>query len=147
MLAAGGRLAAQEPGGTADVAHDVVAPTSQHEASENQIDIVHHLANSHELETPFGVVPLPRWEPIHIGGIALDLSPTKHLVYMLLAAIIVALVFLLSARTIAREQARGRLKRPNYWPAVWFGLFLVAGTVPAVATAQRRRRPRRRTAD
>jgi F-type H+-transporting ATPase subunit a len=107
-LGAGGSLAAQEHGGTGDVARDAVAPTSQSEASEDQIDIVHHLANSHELETPFGLVHLPRWEPIHIGGITLDLSPTKHLVYMLLAAILVALVFLLSAHTIAREQARGR---------------------------------------
>jgi F-type H+-transporting ATPase subunit a len=107
-LGAGLSLAAQEHGGTGDVARDAVAPTSQHEASENQIDIVHHIGNSHELETPFGLVHLPRWEPIHIGGISLDLSPTKHLVYMLLAAILVALVFLLSARSIARAQARGR---------------------------------------
>jgi F-type H+-transporting ATPase subunit a len=107
-LGAGGSLAAQEHGTTADVARDEVAPTSQQEASENQIDIVHHIGNSHELETPFGLVHLPRWEPIHLGGITLDLSPTKHLVYMLLAAILVALVFLLSAHTIAREQARGR---------------------------------------
>jgi F-type H+-transporting ATPase subunit a len=90
------------------VARDAVAPTSQQEASEDQIDIVHHIGNSHELETPFGLVHLPRWEPIHIGGITLDLSPTKHLVYMLLAAVLVALVFLLSARTIAGEQAQGR---------------------------------------
>ncbi len=107
-LGAGGSLAAQEHGTTADVARDEVAPTSQQEASENQIDIVHHIGNSHELETPFGLVHLPRWQPIHLGGITLDLSPTKHLVYMLLAAILVALVFLLSARTIAREQARAR---------------------------------------
>jgi len=87
---AGGRLAAQD------------------EAPGNQIDIMHHLADSHELETPFGVLHLPRWEPIHLGGLAIDLSPTKHLVYMLLAAVIVGLVFLLSARAVARAQARGR---------------------------------------
>ena len=107
-LGAGGTLAAQEHGGTAEVARDAVAPASQHEASSNQIDIVHHIGNSHELETPFGLVHLPQWEPIHLGGISLDLSPTKHLVYMLLAATLVALVFLLSARSIARAQARGR---------------------------------------
>jgi F-type H+-transporting ATPase subunit a len=107
-LGVAGSLAAQEHGGTGGVAGDAVAPTSQHEASDNQIDIVHHIGDSHELETPFGLVHLPRWEPIHIGGITLDFSPTKHLVYMLLAAILVALVFLLSARAIAREQARGR---------------------------------------
>jgi F-type H+-transporting ATPase subunit a len=69
---------------------------------------VHHIGNSREVETPFGVIHLPRWEPIHIGGLAIDLSPTKHLVYMLLAATIVGLVFLLSARSVARAQAQGR---------------------------------------
>jgi len=94
---AGAGLAAQEHGGTA-----------QPHASSNQIDIMHHLGDSHELETPFGVVHLPRWEPIHVGGLAIDLSPTKHLVYMLVAAIIVGLVFVLSARSVASAQARGR---------------------------------------
>jgi F-type H+-transporting ATPase subunit a len=117
---AGGTLAAQEHG-TTDVAKDAVAPSSQHEATENQIDIVHHIGNAHEIETPFGVVHLPRWEPIHIGGLAIDLSPTRHLVFMVLAALIVALSFLLSARAVARAQARGR-------PAKGF-----AGTMEALA--------------
>lgn len=82
--------------------------SAQHEAPGNQIDIMHHLANSHQLETPFGLLHLPRWEPIRLGGLAIDLSPTKHLVYMLLAASIVGLVFLLSARSVARAQALGR---------------------------------------
>ena len=41
------------------------------------------------------------------AGSTIDFSPTKHLVYMLLAAALVALVFLLSARSIARAQAAG----------------------------------------
>jgi F-type H+-transporting ATPase subunit a len=89
VAAGGGTVAAQEHAG-------------------NQIDIPHHLANSHEVETPFGVLHLPRWEPLHIGGLAIDFSPTKHLVYMLLAAAIVGLVFVLSGQAIARAQARGR---------------------------------------
>jgi F-type H+-transporting ATPase subunit a len=107
---------------TVDVARDAVAPSSQHEATENQIDIVHHIGNAHELELPFiGIVHLPQWEPIHLGGLAIDLSPTKHLVFMLLSALIVALTFTLSARAIARAQARGR-------PAKGF-----AGTMEALA--------------
>ena len=51
---------------------------------------------------------LPRFAPIHLGGLTIDFSPTKHLVFMLLAAVIVGLVFTLSARSIARAQARGR---------------------------------------
>jgi F-type H+-transporting ATPase subunit a len=105
---AGGRLAAQEHGATAGGAPGEAAAPTQHAAPSNQIDIMHHLTDSHELETPFGVVHLPQWEPIHLGGLAIDLSPTKHLVYMLLAATIVALVFVLSARSVAGAQARGR---------------------------------------
>jgi F-type H+-transporting ATPase subunit a len=107
-LGGGRELAAQEHRGTADVARQVVAPETQGEASHNQIDIVHHIGNSHEVETPFGVWHLPRWRPIQIGGFSLDLSPTKHLVYLVLAAVLVTLVFVLSARAIAGAQARGR---------------------------------------
>jgi F-type H+-transporting ATPase subunit a len=76
---------------------------------KSEIDIVHHLGNRHALELPFvGEVQLPHLPPIHLGGLTLDLSPTKHLVFMLLAATIVAVVFVLSARSIARAQAMGR---------------------------------------
>jgi F-type H+-transporting ATPase subunit a len=99
----GGAVAAQEHGGAE------ASAAAQHEAAAgNQIDIPHHLANSHEVETPFGLLHLPRWEPLHIGGLTIDFSPTKHLVYMLLAAAIVGLVFVLSGQAISRAQARGR---------------------------------------
>jgi F-type H+-transporting ATPase subunit a len=97
-LGAGTSLAAQEPNG----------------ARHNQVDIGRHIADSHEVETPFGVWHLPEGWIIPLGTRAdgtprvLDLSPTKHMVYMVLAALIVALTFLLSARSIGRAQARGR---------------------------------------
>jgi F-type H+-transporting ATPase subunit a len=53
-------------------------------------------------------VHLPQWKPIHVGGLAIDLSPSKHLVFMLAAAMLVALTFLLSARSVARAQREGR---------------------------------------
>lgn len=86
----------------------VVPARAQEHGPSNQIDIPHHIANSHEVETPFGVWHLPRWEPIHLGGLTIDMSPTKHLVFMLIAAVLVALVFTLSARSIQAAQARGR---------------------------------------
>jgi F-type H+-transporting ATPase subunit a len=94
---------------TSAVAHDLVAPGSQEQANRNQIDIVHHIGNAHEVELPFvGVLELPRWTPLHVGGVEVDLSPTKHLVFMVLAAVLVGLVFTLAARGIAAAQARGR---------------------------------------
>jgi F-type H+-transporting ATPase subunit a len=102
----------QEP--TAETAREAVAPQSQHQARSNQIDIAHHIGNAHELETPFGVIHLPDDWKIGLGTDAhgepryLDLSPTRHMVYMLLSAVIVALVFITSAGAVANRQAQGR---------------------------------------
>jgi len=99
---------------TAEVAREAVAPSSQHEASGNEIDIAHHIANSHEVETPFGNIHLPDNWKIPLGSDShgrpryLDVSPTKHLVYMLLAAALVTLVLVLSAQSNVRAQAQGR---------------------------------------
>ena len=110
--AAPAHVMAQEP--AHEVGREAVAPESQHQASSNQVDIAHHIGNAHELETPFGIIHLPENWKVRLGTDAqgqpryLDLSPTRHLVYMVLAAILVALVFIPSARIIARQQARGR---------------------------------------
>jgi F-type H+-transporting ATPase subunit a len=105
----GPALAAQQHEPTTEVARKVVAPETQHEAATNQIDIVHHIGNSNTVEIPLvGVVELPRFAPIHLGGLTIDLSPTKHLVFMLLAAVLVGLTFVLSARSIARAQEQGK---------------------------------------
>jgi F-type H+-transporting ATPase subunit a len=102
---------------TAETARDMVAPSSQHDATGNQIDIAHHIGNSHQIETPFGIIHLPDNWKIPLGtdshGQAryLDLSPTKHLVFLLLAAVLVALVMIASARSVARAQAGRRPPR------------------------------------
>lgn len=107
-LGSAGSLAAQEHGATPDAEHAVEPPGAEHGAS-GEIDIQHHIGNSHELELPvLGAVALPRFAPIHIGNIELDLSPTKHTVFMLFAALIVFLVFMSCARAIGRAQAQGR---------------------------------------
>src|SRR5881397_156467 len=44
------------------------------EASQHEIDIMHHLGNSHAIELPYWKVPyykeveLPRWAPIGVGS-------------------------------------------------------------------------------
>jgi F-type H+-transporting ATPase subunit a len=102
-------LAAQEHSAT-EVGRQAVDPhRTQAEASENKINITHHIGNAHEIELPFGaVLHLPRFEPLHFGALTVDLSPTRHFVFMVLAAVLVALVFVLSARSVARAQAKGR---------------------------------------
>src|SRR5213083_975596 len=97
--------------GTAAAQERAGAPAS------NEIDIMAHLGNSQTIELPAWKAPyyvekeLPRIPPIHIGGLTVDLSPTKHGVLLALAALVVALVFLYTSRAVARAEAEGRPPR------------------------------------
>jgi F-type H+-transporting ATPase subunit a len=106
-----GPAAGQEAAVAREAFHAAQAP---HVASEREIDILGHLANKNDIELPYWKPPyyytveLPRIPPVHIGSLVIDFSPTKHLVFEVLAALIVALVFITSARSVARAQAQGR---------------------------------------
>ena len=79
--------------------------------------IMHHTSDASEIafESPFGgelfTIHLPRWEPVHIGKFALDLSPTKHVVFMLVAAFLVWLTMFLTGRALQKQRARGQAPR------------------------------------
>lgn len=78
--------------------------------------IMHHTADAHEIafEMPWGtdvVIHLPQWDPIHIGPMAIDLSPTKHVVFMILAAFLVWLVMFWTGRTLKKLRAEGKPPR------------------------------------
>jgi F-type H+-transporting ATPase subunit a len=82
-----------------------------------EIDIMHHLGNAHTIELPSWKAPyyvevaLPRFAPLRLGGLTVDMSPTKHAVFLTLAALLVGLVFLYTSRAVARAQAAGRPPR------------------------------------
>lgn len=77
--------------------------------------ITPHITDSRHLEIPAlnshlaAEIELPHFAPINIGGVSIDLSPTKHVVFMLLAALIVAVV-LITAGNASKKQhaAKGR---------------------------------------
>jgi F-type H+-transporting ATPase subunit a len=102
-LVTGGRLFAQEA------------------AAEKQVDyITPHITDSYELEIPWfnshfaKEVCLghheanghcgPRWGPVHIGSKEVNLSPTKHVVFMLIAAFLAILILVGSAQAQKRHQ-------------------------------------------
>jgi F-type H+-transporting ATPase subunit a len=61
--------------------------------------ILHHITNSHQIELPFiGYVDLPRFADVTVGGLTLNLSPTKHVVMMWLVALLLVLVFAVLSR-------------------------------------------------
>ena len=77
--------------------------------AENQDIITPHITDSHHLEVPclkegFACpVELPHWDPITIGPLTLDLSPTKHVVMLLIAATLCLVTLLLAARAHKRQ--------------------------------------------
>lgn len=91
------RVAAAETGGEFDISEM----------------ILHHLADSREWETPFGVVHLPQFAPVHLGPITLDFSVTKHVLFMMIAAVLVALTLIIAARGAAREHKAGAKRGPK----------------------------------
>lgn len=65
------------------------------DAEHGAVDIIMpHITDGSHMEVPWPVPPfyrevhLPEWEPIHIGGIAIDLSPSKHVVMLIIAALL-----------------------------------------------------------
>lgn len=102
---------AQEHG--AESAGHAAAP-----ASDKPVDfITPHITDGNHLEIPAlnshlaAEIELPHFAPVNIGGVEIDLSPTKHVVFMLLAAIIVSVVLITAANTSKKQHATmGRSK-------------------------------------
>ena len=82
LLQGGGAAAAAQAGGEPDL----------------QAMLMHHLLDGPEIElTILGrgfVWHLPQWEPVHIAGMTIDFSPTKHVVFVVLAALLSIAIFL-----------------------------------------------------
>ena len=83
------------------------APAHGAEGAEPDLGgtLMHHIVDAHEIEGPLGAAwHLPEWEPLHLGPLAVNLSPTKHVVFLLLAAVICGLVFTLAGRSARRRR-------------------------------------------
>jgi F-type H+-transporting ATPase subunit a len=81
----------------------------------DQVDfITPHISDSHTLDYPCfkaGFVceyELPRWNPIHIGRYALDISPTRHVVMLWIAATLCVVTTLLALRAHNRRTREGK---------------------------------------
>lgn len=79
-----------------------------------KVDIITpHITDSHALDLPCfktGWVcehELPRWDPIHIGRMAIDISPTKHVVMLWVAAFISLTLMLIATRAHHKATASG----------------------------------------
>ncbi len=70
--------------------------------------IFHHTGDAHELDFTWFTIHLPRWEPVHLFGLTIDMSPTRHVVFLMLAAVIVFLMMWATARGVAKARAENR---------------------------------------
>jgi F-type H+-transporting ATPase subunit a len=82
------------------------------QAQAEQVDIITpHITDAHEIEIPWPtwptmhkVVHLPRWEPFHLPLVGeVDMSPTKHVVWMLIAALTVCGLLIFAANAQGRQ--------------------------------------------
>ncbi|MBI5475771.1 MAG: F0F1 ATP synthase subunit A [Ignavibacteriales bacterium] len=61
--------------------------------------LLHHVYDSNELDLPFlGKIELPHFQPIHVGGLTLDFSITKHVVFLWVAAVILIVFAIVAAQ-------------------------------------------------
>jgi F-type H+-transporting ATPase subunit a len=70
--------------------------------------ILEHTADSHVVELPFG---LGEWQlpgPWYIPGTSIDVSPTKHVVFMILAAVLVFLTIWYAGRQVEKRHREGK---------------------------------------
>ncbi|MGQ0713135.1 MAG: F0F1 ATP synthase subunit A [Gemmatimonadaceae bacterium] len=115
-------VAQEIQGHAADAAH-----AGESKASHTVDIITPHITDSNHMECPGSwriwearECHLPEWEPIHIGGLTLDLSPTKHVVMLWLAAILTFATLFFAGRGGRRYQEAGRAPKgfPNAVEAV-----------------------------
>jgi F-type H+-transporting ATPase subunit a len=79
--------------------------------------ITPHITDAHAIDYPClkaGFIceaELPRWAPIHFGTFAIDISPTKHVIMLLIAATLCLVTLLLAAKAhMEQHAAEGRPK-------------------------------------
>lgn len=94
--------------------------------------VLHHTADAWTIDLePITTIHLPRWADIHIGSFTLNPSPTKHVVYLILAAVLVFLTMYLAGRALRRQRAGE--KAPKGFAAAMEGMVLFVRNDIAIA--------------
>jgi F-type H+-transporting ATPase subunit a len=94
------------------------APLRAQEAPAEKYDIITpHITDGNHMEVPWILPPfwkevtLPHFEPVQIGPVSLDLSPTKHVVFLFIGAILLCTIMILVAGAVRRSQASGTVPK------------------------------------
>ena len=120
--------AVQEAGshGVEGGADDQHAGEEEHAEEWGTETMIHHIVDSESLEIGTATISLAplKIPPVHVGRLEIDLSPTKHVIFLMLASLLTILTVGLAARRAnrtdsGREAPRGIL---NFFEA--FYLYL-----------------------
>ena len=77
-----------------------VSDTLVHSGGNDGDWILHHIVDSNELELPIlGIIPIPQFPLIY----GIDFTPTKHIVFMWIAALIIVLIFMIVAKSYKKS--------------------------------------------
>ncbi|MBP8975175.1 MAG: F0F1 ATP synthase subunit A [Bacteroidetes bacterium] len=71
---------------------------SEQGESFNFGELLEHVEDSRIVELPGTHIELPTFKPLQLGSLTIDLSPTKHVFFLLVAAIILVIVAIMTAR-------------------------------------------------
>ncbi len=66
-------------------------------------ELLHHLEDSHEMDLFFFHFDLPRFAPLHVAGLTLDMSITKHVVFLWIAGALLCLLAIAAGRNSRRS--------------------------------------------
>ena len=91
---------------TAHTVADTVAAahaTGGHGEGFNFMHLLEHMKNSNEIEFPFVHFELPQFAPVHVGGVTIDLSLTKHVFFLLLGGILLVIAAIATARSYKKS--------------------------------------------
>ncbi|MDE2944496.1 MAG: F0F1 ATP synthase subunit A [Gemmatimonadota bacterium] len=94
--------------------HGEAAAAGEHAEEWGTEVMMHHVVDSNIWEFgPFGEIHLPEFPAFNIGGLEIDLSITKHVLFLMFAAILTIVTMFIAARSTERleqgEKAPGGL--------------------------------------
>jgi F-type H+-transporting ATPase subunit a len=117
VMVVGALLAAAPAAGWSQAGEQaaVEEQVDDHAASEGDhetIDILHHVLDEHEIETPFGYLQLPEEGSWRVGP--LDLTPTKYVVFVWLIGFLMIAIFLPAGRMAKRAREGGEAPRAGH---------------------------------
>ncbi len=74
--------------------------------------VMHHTADAYSIGIePFFSLHWHRWPALHLGALTVNLTPTKHVVFLFIAAILVFLTMWGTGRQLERQRASERAPR------------------------------------